>query len=159
MNAPRRPAPSAGPVRTRVLFVCTGNSGRSQMAEALLAAWGGADFEAASAGTAPAGVSPFTVKALAELGIDWRGAHSKPLARFLGQPFDVVITLCDSAREACPTFAGPAESLHWDIDDPADAVGSAADRLAAYRAAREAIAAHLRPFLAKGRSTPPTTGA
>ncbi|MGH2468180.1 MAG: arsenate reductase ArsC [Candidatus Limnocylindrales bacterium] len=148
---PSRPAPSPRPVPTRVLFVCTGNSGRSQMAEALLAAWGGADFDAASAGTAPAGVSPFTVKALAELGIDWHRAQSKPLARFLGRPFDVVITLCDSAREACPVFPGPGVSLHWDIDDPADAVGSEAIQLAAYRTAREAIAAHLQVFLAQRR--------
>ncbi|MEX1335283.1 MAG: MerR family transcriptional regulator, partial [Candidatus Limnocylindrales bacterium] len=86
----------------RVLFVCTGNSARSQIGQALLAHLGGPEFAVESAGTEPKGVNPYAVRVLAEVGIDWSGAQSKPLAPFLEQPFDYVITVCDRARQACP---------------------------------------------------------
>ena len=88
----------------RVLFVCTGNSARSQIAEALLRDFGGADFEVSSAGTDPKGVNPFAVRVLAEIEIDWSGARSKSVTEFLGRPFDYVITVCDRARQTCPVF-------------------------------------------------------
>ena len=116
----------------RVLFVCTGNSARSQMAEALLRRDGGDAFEAFSAGTEPRGVNPLTTRALADIGIDISGARSKSVDEFLGQPFDYVVTVCDRARESCPYFPGAQETLHWDIDDPAEATGSEAERQAVF---------------------------
>ncbi len=122
---------AAGPIR--VLFVCTGNSARSQMAEALLRREGGAAFEVQSAGTEPKGVHPLTVRTLAEVGIDVSGARSKSVTEFLDEPFDHVITVCDRARESCPVFPGEHESLHWSFDDPAEAAGSEGERLEVFR--------------------------
>ena len=90
----------------RVLFICTGNSARSQMAEAILGRLGGSDFDVQSAGTHPGGVNPLTVRALSEIGVDWSGARSKSVVEYLDEPFDYVITVCDQAREACPVFPG-----------------------------------------------------
>jgi arsenate reductase (thioredoxin) len=131
----------------RVLFVCTGNSARSQMGEALLEHLGGPAFEVESAGTQPKGVDPDTVRVLAEVGIDWSHARSKPLAPFVDQPFDYVITVCDRARQACPVFPGPANTLHWGLDDPAEVEGSDEQRLAAFRRTRQELAQRLRPFI------------
>src|SRR5450759_4647592 len=86
----------------RVLFLCTGNSARSQIAEALLAHDGGKDFDAHSAGTEPKGVNPYTIRVLSELGIDWSRAKSKSVTEFLDRPWDYVITVCERARRACP---------------------------------------------------------
>jgi len=107
---------SAAPVR--VIFVCTGNSARSQMAEALLRRDGGDRVEVVSAGVSPRGIHPMTIKALEKVGIDISGARSKPVAEFLGQRFDYVITVCDRARATCPVFPGGSETLHWGIDGP-----------------------------------------
>ena len=117
----------------RVLFVCTGNSARSVMAEALARHKGGDDFEVHSAGTDPRGVNPLTLRVLAEAGIDAAGARSKSVAEYLGQEFDYVITVCDEARQVCPVFPGVHESLHWGYEDPAEATGSEEDRLAVFR--------------------------
>lgn len=117
----------------RVLFVCTGNSARSVMAEALLRRHGDADFEVSSAGTEPKGINPLTLKVLAESGIDASWARSKSVTEFLGQPFDYVITVCDQARQSCPVFPGVHESLHWGYEDPAAAEGTEAERLAVFR--------------------------
>jgi arsenate reductase len=119
----------------RVLFLCTGNSARSQIAEALLREAGGARVEVASAGTDPQGVHPLTVEVLGEVGIDVRGAVSEHLDRYVDQRWDYVITVCDRAAESCPTFPGAAERLHWSIADPAAAAGSDDARLAAFRGA------------------------
>ena len=109
----------AGPPPIRVLFLCTGNSARSQIAEALLAKKGGSRFKVASAGTSPAdAVRPGAFKALARIGIDWSHARPKHLERVETQPWDLVITLCDRARESCPTFAGRPVTAHWGIPDP-----------------------------------------
>lgn len=132
---------------TRVLFLCTGNSARSQMAEALFRHLGGAGWEVWSAGSAPAGLNPLTVVAMREIGIDVAGAESKHLDRFLGDPWDYVITVCDQAREACPLFPGGREQLHWSFPDPAAASGSAAERLAAFRRVRDLIRARTETFL------------
>ena len=121
------------PTPIRVLFLCTGNSARSQIAQAVLEEIGGAEFAVQSAGTEPRGVNPLTVAVLADAGIDWSRATSKSAQAFLGTRFDYVITVCDRARQACPVFPGPHESLHWDLEDPAEVEGSQEDRLAAFR--------------------------
>ena len=117
----------------RVLFVCTGNSARSVMAEALLRHHGGQRFEVHSAGTEPKGVNPLTLRVLAEAGIDASFARSKSVDEFLGQSFDYVVTVCDQARQTCPVFPGVHESLHWGHEDPAAAEGTDEERLAVFR--------------------------
>jgi arsenate reductase len=141
---------AADPIR--VLFVCSGNSARSQMAEALLCEFGGSDFEALSAGTEPTLVRPETVAVLGEIGIDWSGAVSKSVAQFVGRQFDYVITVCDRARKTCPTFPGEHNSLHWGLDDPAEVEGTAAEKLEAFRSTRAEVAVRLRPFVELARS-------
>ena len=117
----------------RVLFVCTGNSARSVMAEALLRSRGGADFEVHSAGTEPKGINPLTLRTLAEAGIDASWARSKSVTKYLGQRFDYVVTVCDQARQVCPVFPGVHQSLHWGYEDPAEATGTEEERLAIFR--------------------------
>ncbi len=133
----------------RVLVVCTGNAARSQMAEAFLSREGVA---AASAGTHPAGVHPLTVAVLAEVGIDWSGAHSKGIGEMLDGPWDLVLTVCDDAREACPVVPGARRTAHEGFPDPAAATGTEEDRLAAFRAARDAIAARMTTLAADLRA-------
>ena len=122
---------TAAPIR--VLFVCTGNSARSLLAEALVREKGGAAFDVHSAGTDPRGVNPLTLRVLAEAGIDASWARSKSVGEYLGQAFDYVVTVCDEARQVCPVFPGVHQSLHWGYEDPAEAVGSEAERLAVFR--------------------------
>jgi arsenate reductase len=117
----------------RVLFVCTGNSARSLMAEAVLRRYGGDRFEVHSAGTEPRGVNPLTLRVLAERGIDASWARSKSVDEFRGQTFDYVITVCDQARQVCPVFPGDHASLHWGYEDPAEATGTEEERLAVFR--------------------------
>ena len=135
----------------RVLLVCTGNSARSQMAEALLKRYGGADFEVFSAGTEPKGVNPRTVRVLAEAGIDWSAARSKSIQEFVGQPFDYVITVCDRAKAACPRWPGQDQTLHWGLEDPAEVEGTEEEKLAAFRRTGQEISARLRPFVELAR--------
>jgi arsenate reductase len=145
---PRGPAevtPSAKPIR--VIFVCTGNSARSQMAEALLRHEGAGRFEVVSAGVSPRGVHPMAIAALADVGIDISGAKSKPVGQFLGQRFEYVITLCDRARATCPVFPGGAETLHWGLDDPAEVDGTDAERRAAFARILKEIAGRLHTFI------------
>jgi arsenate reductase (thioredoxin) len=120
-----------GPIR--VLFVCTGNSARSLMAEALLRQHGGPSFEVHSAGTDPKGVNPLTLRVLADAGIDASWARSKSVDEFAGQSFDYVVTVCDQARQSCPVFAGAGEPLHWGYEDPALAEGTDDERLVVFR--------------------------
>lgn len=129
----RRPTGTldGGPIR--VLFVCTHNSARSQMAEVLLRRRGGEAFDVHSAGTEVSRVNPLTLRVLSEAGLDTSGLRSKSVAEFLGQRFDYVITVCDRARESCPVFPGSGESLHWGYDDPSEAEGSEEERAAAFR--------------------------
>jgi arsenate reductase len=116
-----------------MLFVCTGNSARSVMAEALVRQKGGDAFEVHSAGTEPKGINPLTVKVLTEAGIDASWARSKSVTEYLGQEFDYVITVCDEARQVCPVFPGVHQSLHWGYEDPAEATGTEEERLAVFR--------------------------
>ncbi|HEY8871030.1 MAG TPA: arsenate reductase ArsC [Candidatus Limnocylindrales bacterium] len=140
--------------RVRVLFLCTGNSARSQIAEALLEASGGTSFDVESAGIDPHGVNPLTVRVLADDGIDWSGARSKGIGEFLGQDFDFVVTVCDRAREACPTFPGARRMLHWDLDDPADAQGTDEVRLAAFRRTKDEVTRRLPSLIEAARRLP-----
>jgi arsenate reductase len=122
-------------MKKRVLFLCTGNAARSQMAEALANAFHGDAVEAVSAGSRAAGfVHPLAIRAMAEVGIDISGAESKSAAPFLDQPFDVVITVCDSAARDCPRWPGAKRIEHWPIEDPSWAPdGHAAERFRATR--------------------------
>jgi arsenate reductase len=122
----------------RILVVCTGNAARSQMAEALLSRIPG--VTAASAGTHPAGVHPLTVRVLAEVGIDWRDARSKSIAEMVDQQWDLVLTVCDNAREACPVVPGARRTAHEGFADPAAVGGPEDERLAAFREVRDTIA-------------------
>jgi arsenate reductase len=137
---------TAGAERIRVLFVCTGNSARSIMAEALLRQHGGDRFEVFSAGTDPRGVNPLTLHVLREAGIDPSGARSKSVDEFIGQPFDYVITVCDQARQSCPVFPGAHESTHWGYEDPAEATGTEEERLAVFRRVFTALGQRVRSF-------------
>jgi arsenate reductase len=134
---------------TRVLFLCTHNSARSQMAEGLLRAAAGDRCEALSAGTEATSVRPEAIRVMAELGIDISGHASKTLERYLGEPIDWLITVCDQARESCPTLPGVARQLHWSIEDPSLMEGDAERRMAAFRAARDELAARIRQFVAE----------
>ena len=129
--------------RERVLFLCTHNSARSQMAEGLLRHLGGERFAAFSAGTEASHVRPLAIAAMAELEIDLAGQESKTLDRYLGESFDAVITVCDQAAEACPVFPGAKRRLHWSFPDPSKATGTPEEQLAVYRQVRDDIQAHI----------------
>ena len=131
----------------RVLFVCTGNSARSQMAEVLLRRDGGERFEVLSAGMDPRGVNPLTVRVLERVGIDASGLRSKSVDEFAGQAFDYVVTVCDRARETCPYFPGGGRTLHWGFDDPAEATGTEAERLAVFERVLGEISMRIRSFV------------
>ncbi len=138
----------------RVLFVCTGNSARSIMAEALLRKHGGDRFEVHSAGTVPKGINPLTLRVLANAGIDASWARSKSVDEFLGQSFDYVVTVCDQARQVCPVFPGVHELLHWGYEDPAEATGSEAERLAVFQRVFIQIGERIRQFATVTRRQP-----
>ena len=125
--------------RQQVLILCTHNSARSQMAEALLSDLAGDRIEAHSAGSQPGSVNPFAVEAMSEIGIDISGAPSNHLDEFLGGDVDVVITVCDDANESCPIFPGNPQRIHWSFPDPSAATGSHEERLAAFRQVREGL--------------------
>jgi arsenate reductase len=127
------------PQRSRILFLCTHNSARSQMAEGLLRQLAGDRFEVMSAGTEATHIRPLAIRAMDEIGIDISGQESKTLDRYLEEPFDYVITVCDDANEACPFFPGAANRLHWSFEDPSRAEGSQEERLAVFRSVRDRI--------------------
>lgn len=137
----------SSPEKLRVLFLCTHNSARSQMAEGLLRAMGGDRFEVFSAGTEATQVRPLAIRAMAELEIDISGQRSKVLTEYLNQQFDYVITVCDQAQESCPVFPHAKHRPHWSFPDPSKATGSEAEQLAIYRQVRDAIAVHLEDWL------------
>lgn len=132
--------------KPKVLFLCTGNSCRSQMAEGLLRHLAGDRFEAVSAGTEPSTVNPLAIAAMREIGIDISGHRSKSAAAFLREHFAYVITVCDSANERCPIFPFAVKRVHWSLDDPAAATGSEAERMPVFRRVRDEIAQRVRSF-------------
>ncbi len=135
--------PEGEATRRRVLFLCTHNSARSQMAEGILRHLAGDRFEVYSAGTEATFVRPEAVSAMAELGIDISGQESETLDRYLREPFDHVVTVCDDANEACPVFPGAKNRLHWSFRDPSRATGSDEERLGAFREVRDEILARV----------------
>jgi arsenate reductase len=147
--ASRRSAMPAPAAKKRVLILCTGNSCRSQLAEALWRHEAGDRYEAFSAGVDPKGVNPLTLRVLKELSISTDGLRSKHLKEFAGQRFDFVITVCGHARDVCPAFPGAARQEHWPIDDPATAEGSEEEVLPVFRRARDAIRQRICEYLAQ----------
>jgi len=134
--------------KKRVLFLCTGNSARSQMAEGLLRQLAGNDYDVVSAGTSPKGVHPRTAEVMKESGIDVSTHTSKDVAQFSDWQFDYVITVCDRAKEHCPIFPGAAP-IHWGFDDPAEAEST--QQLATFRRVRDEIRQRIRLFLLANR--------
>jgi arsenate reductase (thioredoxin) len=137
----------------RVLFLCTHNSSRSQIAEGLLRARGGDRYAVFSAGTHPRGVHPMAIQVMREIGIDISeaaGYRAKSLDEFKGQPpMDLVVTVCDDAAEECPFFPGARRQEHWGFPDPSVVTGSEEERLAAFRSVRDAIARRIEAFVAQ----------
>jgi len=131
----------------RVLFVCTHNSARSQMAEALLRSMAAGAFEVHSAGTEAGSLHPLAVEAMGEIGIDISRQEAKPVSRYEDQAFDYVITVCDDAQEACPSFPAAPRRLHWSIPDPSRVTGSAEAKLSAFRDARDRLTALIAEFV------------
>jgi arsenate reductase (thioredoxin) len=138
--------------RSRVLFLCTHNSARSQMAEGLLRHLAGDRFEAMSAGTEATRVRPLAIRAMEEMGIDISGQESKTLNRYLEEPIDYVITVCDDANEACPFFPGARSRLHWSFEDPSKVEGSGEQRLEVFRRVRDGIKDRVQAELVNGRA-------
>ncbi len=136
----------------RVLFLCTGNSARSVIAEALLADLGGSDFDVHSAGTHPKGINPLTVKVLQQAGLDPAPYRSKSMDEYLDQDFDYVLTVCDDAAESCPVFPGNSERVHWSFVDPAAVEGEDAVKLAAFRHTLIEMRRRLEAFLPDARN-------
>ncbi len=135
--------------KPRVLFLCTGNSARSQMAEALLRKYAGDRFEVHSAGLEPKGVHPLTIRVLEEIGVDTRAHTSKPLTDYIGKThFGYLITVCSNADERCPIFPGMGVRLHWPFEDPAAFQGSEEEKLARFRTVRDQIDERIRAWLA-----------
>ena len=135
------------PRKSKVLILCTGNSARSQMAEGLFRQAGGDRYEVFSAGTNPGLVRPEAVTVMREIGIDISRHRSKSVDEFAGQEMDLVITVCDNAKESCPVFPGTTQRLHWPFEDPAALAGSEEQRLAAFRSIRDQIRARIQRFL------------
>ena len=133
-------------MKKRVLFLCTGNSARSQMAEGLLRKMAGDKYEVFSAGTHAKGLHPLAVEAMRAIDIDISMQTSKNVRVFDGQSFDYVITVCDRARQACPVFPG-SMPIHWGFDDPAEASGPRDSQLETFRRVRDEISHRLRLFV------------
>jgi arsenate reductase len=137
--------------KIKVLFLCTGNSARSQMAEAFLRKYGGERFEVYSAGLEPKGINPNTERVMEEVGINLSGQHSKHVKEYMGKVhFGYLITMCDEAEASCPTtFPGIFQRLHWPFEDPSVFVGSDDEKLAKFREVRDQIEQHIKTWLAE----------
>ena len=133
--------------KQKVLFVCTGNSCRSQMAEGMLMHYGKDKFEVFSAELEPSYVHPLAIKAMTESGIDLTGQHSKTVNELLEEEFSYVITVCDSAKERCPVFPGKYKAIHWSIEDPASAEGTETERMKDFRRVRQDILERINHFI------------
>ena len=130
-------------MKPKVLFLCTGNSARSQMAEGYLRSVAGERFDVMSAGIEPKGLNPLAVTAMREAGVDISRQRSKDVTEFLGMPVQYVVTVCSNAREKCPVFPATVKFIHWDLDDPAAVQGTEEEKLAAFRKVRDEIFAHI----------------
>jgi len=135
--------------KPRVLFLCTANSSRSQMAEGFLRHFAGAHFEAASAGAQPTQLNPDAVQVMKERGIDISSHWSKDVQEFWSQRVNYLITVCDKAKESCPISPGALTTLHWSLEDPAAVEGSEAERLAVFRRVRDEIEERVRELVAQ----------
>jgi arsenate reductase (thioredoxin) len=135
--------------KPRVLFLCTANSCRSQMAEGMLRKLGGDQFEAASAGAQATRVNPDAIRVMKEIGIDIATHRSKDASEFRGQNFTYVVRVCDRAKETCPIFPGAFRYCDWGLDDPAAAKGNDGERMEVFRRVRNQIEARVREFIAK----------
>jgi arsenate reductase len=134
--------------KPRVLFLCTGNSARSIMAEALLRYYAPDQFEVFSAGLEPKGINPYTIRAMNEVGLDVSGGKSTDVMEYLGKThMGYVITVCSNAEERCPIFPFGTQRLHWPFEDPAAFQGSDADKLAKFREVRNLIEERIRAWL------------
>jgi arsenate reductase len=133
----------------RVLFICTHNSARSQMAEGMLRAWGGPEWEAHSGGVESSFVRLEAIEAMDEIGIDINDQQSKTLERFIGQDWDFVVPVCEEGAAACPMIPGHHVVERWQFDDPSAASGTDEERLAVFRRVRDEIADQVRDFLAR----------
>jgi arsenate reductase len=131
----------------KVLFLCTGNSVRSQMAEGLMRSLGAKEWEVKSAGVLSSFVHPLAIQVMKEIGIEISHQTSKSVDEFLNEGFDYIITLCDYAAMSCPTFPGQAKRLHWPFEDPAAAVGTINQRLVVFRKIRDEIRNKIEEFL------------
>jgi len=138
----------------RVLFLCTHNSARSQMAEALMRSLSRGRVEVESAGTEATLVRPLALKALAEIGIDASAQTSKTLERFIDEGFDYVITVCDAANDACPTFPNAGVREHWSLPDPSKAQGSEEEQFAVYREVRDDLELRIAALLRRMELSP-----
>jgi arsenate reductase len=136
--------------KARVLFLCTGNSARSQMAEAFLRSYAGDRFEVYSAGLEPKEIHPLAIKVMSEKNISMDGQYSKPLTLYMGKiHFSYLITVCANAEKKCPIFPGMGTRLHWPFDDPAEFAGSEQEKLVKFREVRDAIEAKVKEWLAE----------
>jgi arsenate reductase len=136
-------------MKKKILFLCTGNAARSQMAEALANAFHSDEVEAVSAGSRPAGwVHPLAIRAMAEVGVDIQDARSKGADAFLNEPFDVVVTVCDSAAQDCPHWPGAKRIEHWPIEDPSFGIDDPATRPDRFRETREELAGRIENLVA-----------
>ena len=136
-------------IRQRVLFVCTENSCRSQMAEGFLRRHAGDRFQVFSGGAQPGKLNPSAVDVMSEVGIDISGHSSKDVAEFLGQNFHYIIRVCDKVKEICPVLPGAIWYLDWSLDDPASAKGTPTERLAVFRRVRDEIEGRVLDFIAR----------
>ncbi len=134
--------------KEKVLFLCTGNSARSQMAEAFLKKYAGDRFEAYSAGVRPIGIVPYTIRVMEEVGISLEGQGSKGVDEYIGKiDFDHLITVCANAEKQCPVFPGAGKRIHWDLEDPAGPVGTEEENLQKFREVRDQIDEHIKEWL------------
>ena len=138
----------------RVLFLCTGNSARSQMAEALLRNLSKGKIECFSAGTDPRPLHPLAVKAMAEIGVDISAQKSKPLDRYLDQEFDFVIAVCTRAAQQCPQWPHSREQIRWAIEDPSEATGDEEQRMRVFRKVRTELSHRLGLFVLANKLAP-----
>jgi arsenate reductase (thioredoxin) len=134
-------------MKKRVLFLCTGNSCRSQMAEGWLRCLGGEQFDVVSAGTHPVGLNPYAVMVMQEANVDISNHASERVDPYLEQHFDYVITVCGRAQDNCPIFPGASSMLHWGFDDPAKAEGTYEQQVVVFRQIRDEIADRVRRFI------------